>query len=110
MSRADERQRGKVVGVSAFASFSLLHGFAGGFRMEALVVSPLVWCSRQPSDEKTVSSKAVFSFSASAHHTSRLPRCFGTSGAESTFLQERVDSQERWWTVRGYQNRIGKER
>ncbi|CEF35015.1 hypothetical protein XAC40_1300017 [Xanthomonas citri pv. citri] len=33
MSRADERQRGKVFGVYAFASFSLLHGFAGGIRM-----------------------------------------------------------------------------
>ncbi|MCC4631360.1 hypothetical protein ABQW55_000855 [Xanthomonas citri pv. malvacearum] len=110
MSRADERQRGKVVGVSAFASFSLLHGFAGGIRMGVSIIAPLTGDSRQPSDEKAALAGAVFSFSASAHHTSRLPRCFGASGTESTLLQERVDSQERWWTVRGNQNRIGKER
>ncbi len=105
MSRADERQRGKVVGVLAFASFSLLHGFAGGIRMESFDCPHWSGFSRQPSDEKAAPARAVFSFSASAHHTSRLPRCFGTSGAESTFLQARAYSQERWWTVRGHQNR-----
>ncbi|WP_236494200.1 hypothetical protein [Xanthomonas phaseoli] len=49
MSRADERQRGKVVGVLAFASFSLLHGFAGGIRIEPSD-SPLTGFSRQPID------------------------------------------------------------
>ncbi|MFS8422347.1 hypothetical protein EIQ17_22355 [Xanthomonas campestris pv. campestris] len=63
MSRADERQRGKVVGVWAFASFSLLHGFAGGIRMGVWISAPLTGDSRQPSDEKTASPKAVFSFS-----------------------------------------------
>lgn len=42
MSRADERQRGKVFGVLAFASFSLLHGFAGGIRMGVSISAPLV--------------------------------------------------------------------
>ncbi|MDT7826777.1 hypothetical protein, partial [Xanthomonas hortorum] len=60
------------------------------------------------SEEKAALAGAVFSFSASAHYTGGLPRCFGTSGAESTFLQERAYSQERWWTVRGHQNRIGR--
>ncbi|PPT32341.1 hypothetical protein XabCFBP2524_20055 [Xanthomonas axonopodis pv. begoniae] len=63
MSRADERQRGKVFGLWAFASYSLLHGFAGGIRMGVSIVPHWSGVSRQSSDEKAALAGAVFSFS-----------------------------------------------